>query len=682
MKKYFIAAMVLTTSTVTVAAKKVKLTPSELDLTTQGGSKELECECDGLCSQVRWHKDGQQLRMENKLSIIGDKLIFFSNDDPNLVGEYKCEVDGTFSDASNVRFSSFDWIKIIKSNDRSVAGESLMIECKSQSFPTAEITWYKNGDEIRPDDHRIAISQSKGNSRLTFDEIFESDAGEYVCSGSTESAKTFAPQKSSPFELYVAPSYWLQKPPSMLSEKIGNNLKIECQPRALTEHIFWTGGILSETKLGKMERFEKDSRVSVDSDGSLIIDDIQTNDEGIFTCKTAQKEAQIEVKVIDDSDNTMTVIHPKESDSLLLECPLGGDDSVSWKPPQPAVELIEINLNEKEIKLESVVVEHEGEWSCKMGDRQYYFSIKVQRARGDRPDGPTVNQTGTQIRVTWENYSNEQKYTIIQAKRTSGILWSYIHTTVSSEEHEYELSNDQLLDSLPEGASTADVIFRIALTDSKKSTSIFSSPSNTIQVTDFNSLVLMIGIGAIVFIFLFIMMVVLCMRRYSQNHTKDAKKEFKYDPRHFHHTATYSQHYHAEPGHNTRQILAFRNGSDSGHGTKSSSSSRQDCDLPPLAYYTQTESPIIYHNSGSHLNPKDTLLSRKSSNNSVLFATSIQNPTLAHVPPSVQSNEHFHRNGIGEYAQIDIMPIDRTFQYTANRSEPIYESIEVANGNR
>ena len=52
----------------------------------------------------------------------------------------------------------------------------------------------------------------------------------------------------------------------------------------------------------------------------------------------------------------MTVIHPKESDSLLLECPLGGDDSVSWKPPQTAIELVEINLNEKEIKLESVLV--------------------------------------------------------------------------------------------------------------------------------------------------------------------------------------------------------------------------------------------------------------------------------------------------------------------------------------
>ena len=142
--------------------------------------------------------------------------------------------------------------------------------------------------------------------------------------------------------------------------------------------------------------------------------------------------------------------------------------------------------------------------------------------------------------------------------RTSDTLWTNIHTTASSEVHEYELSNDNLLELLPEGASTTDVTFRIALTDSKKSTSKFSSPSNAIQVTDFNSLVLMIGIGAIVFIFLFIMMVVFCMRRYSQNHTKDAKKEFKYDPRHFHHTSTYAQHYHSEPGHNTRQILAFR----------------------------------------------------------------------------------------------------------------------------
>lgn len=98
--------MVLAASTVTAAAKKVKLTPSELDLTTQGGSKELECECDGLCKGVRWHKDGQLLRMgTSKVVNLGDKLLFLTNDDPNLIGEYRCEVDGTFSDAANVRFS-------------------------------------------------------------------------------------------------------------------------------------------------------------------------------------------------------------------------------------------------------------------------------------------------------------------------------------------------------------------------------------------------------------------------------------------------------------------------------------------------------------------------------------------------------------------------------------------------
>ena len=109
--------MVLAASTVTVAAKKVKLTPSELDLTTQGGSKELECECDGgLCKGVRWHKDGQEFERLPKVMNLGDKLLFMTNDDPNLTGEYRCEVDGIFSDAANVRFSCKYDLKFIQTD--------------------------------------------------------------------------------------------------------------------------------------------------------------------------------------------------------------------------------------------------------------------------------------------------------------------------------------------------------------------------------------------------------------------------------------------------------------------------------------------------------------------------------------------------------------------------------------
>ena len=110
--------MVLAASTVTVAAKKVKLTPSELDLTTQGGSKELECECDGeLCKGVRWHKDGQELRIwGSKVMNFGDKLLFLTTDDKDLTGEYRCEVDGIFSDAANVRFSCQYDLKFIQTD--------------------------------------------------------------------------------------------------------------------------------------------------------------------------------------------------------------------------------------------------------------------------------------------------------------------------------------------------------------------------------------------------------------------------------------------------------------------------------------------------------------------------------------------------------------------------------------
>lgn len=110
--------MVLAASTVTVSAKKVKLTPSELDLTTQDGSKELECDCDeGICQGVRWHKDGHEIRGNGKIVIFGDKILFMSTDDQNLVGEYRCEVDGTFSDAANVRFScEYDFLFKLTSN--------------------------------------------------------------------------------------------------------------------------------------------------------------------------------------------------------------------------------------------------------------------------------------------------------------------------------------------------------------------------------------------------------------------------------------------------------------------------------------------------------------------------------------------------------------------------------------
>ena len=93
----------------------------------------------------------------------------------------------------------------------------------------------------------------------------------------------------------------------------------------------------------------------------------------------------------------------------------------------------------------------------------------------------------------------------------------------------------------------------------------------------------------------------------------------------------------------------FRNGSDSGHGTHSSTSRHE------IDNMVWNESPRLYH-------PKETLNSHKSSHHSAY--------NYNH-----SSTAHFQRNGIGEYAQIDILPVERRNGYDL-RQEPIYESID------
>ena len=98
----------------------------------------------------------------------------------------------------------------------------------------------------------------------------------------------------------------------------------------------------------------------------------------------------------------------------------------------------------------------------------------------------------------------------------------------------------------------------------------------------------------------------------------------------------------------------FRNGSDSGHGTHSSTSRHEIENLTSV----WNDSPRLY---GERY--KDTMNSRKSSHHSVYNYNQ-------------SSTANFQRNGIGEYAQIDILPVARP-NYDL-RKEPIYESIDHA----
>lgn len=65
----------------------------------------------------------------------------------------------------------------VQPETRSVSiGASVVFTCFASGFPFPEITWYKEGSDLFPDDFEI------DNGVLTLRNIRKEDAGTYVCS--------------------------------------------------------------------------------------------------------------------------------------------------------------------------------------------------------------------------------------------------------------------------------------------------------------------------------------------------------------------------------------------------------------------------------------------------------------------------------------------------------------------
>ena len=221
-----------------------------------------------------------------------------------------------------------------------VSGERLELECETKSFPTAAISWFKNGRPISPNT-RIAISQSGSLSRLVVDDTNESDAGDYSCTGATSSAT----RDSGVMRVTINPSPYATKPAKILSERLGMELRIFCVANShIKETLKWIKKSETSFSLGKNERFEEDTRIRVDSQGTLIIQHVQKQDEGEYLCTLGHEQATTSVKILgilyikntrsihhfySGDNNVIEVLTPRESDSMFLLCGIPSE-SIEW----------------------------------------------------------------------------------------------------------------------------------------------------------------------------------------------------------------------------------------------------------------------------------------------------------------------------------------------------------------
>ncbi|XP_034393183.1 neural cell adhesion molecule L1.2 isoform X2 [Cyclopterus lumpus] len=206
----------------------------------------------------------------------------------------------------------------------SLRGQTVELECIVQGLPTPKVSWLRRDAEMS----ESRIIKDMFNRRLRFNNISESDAGEYQCMAENSQGKA---THTYTVTVEAAP-HWIKEPPSQLYAP-GETVKLHCQADGIpTPTISWTinGIALSET--------DKDTRRSLTTGGFLILKDVNLGDTAVYQCQASNKHGTIltntNVYVIELPPQILTedgmTYTFTEGQKALLEC-------VTFGSPKPEV---------------------------------------------------------------------------------------------------------------------------------------------------------------------------------------------------------------------------------------------------------------------------------------------------------------------------------------------------------
>ncbi|TNN56957.1 Neural cell adhesion molecule L1 [Liparis tanakae] len=206
----------------------------------------------------------------------------------------------------------------------SLRGQTVELECIVQGLPTPKVSWLRRDGEMS----ESRVIKEMFNRRLRFNNISESDAGEYQCMAENSQGKA-----THTYTVTVEASpHWIKEPPSQLYAP-GETVKLHCQADGIpAPTISWTinGIALSET--------DKDIRRSVTKSGSLTLNDVNLGDTAVYQCQASNKHGtiltntnvyviELPPQILTEDGNTYTFI---EGQNALLEC-------VTFGSPRPEV---------------------------------------------------------------------------------------------------------------------------------------------------------------------------------------------------------------------------------------------------------------------------------------------------------------------------------------------------------
>ncbi|XP_072180965.1 twitchin-like [Diadema setosum] len=362
----------------------------------------LECEVDNEKAPVKWLKDGKEIQalprylMETK----GRKRVLTIFDTiPEDEGEYACVVgDETTAAVLAVEPAPVEFLSDIQPV-QVVENETAVFTCEI-SDENADVTWLKNGEEIKPDDERYEFTVSGKKRALTVKKTDVSDSAEFTCRTKDQSSSA---------TLKVAeakPSISMTLRDVMIEED-SKEVVFECETDKETTDVVWLRN--GQTVV------EDESKFVIKRKGrrhSLIVKDIAVEDTAQFSCKIGDIETIAELVVAEKPTEFVVKMTEERTaipgDEITFELELNKDtDDVVWMKdgkeikPSDNVKIIKDGKKHKMI-IKKVDFDDDAEYSFTAGDQKCHCDLVVKAPPKINVDPRLTNITvkaGTKIAI-------------------------------------------------------------------------------------------------------------------------------------------------------------------------------------------------------------------------------------------------------------------------------------------
>ncbi|XP_061082563.1 obscurin-like protein 1 isoform X12 [Conger conger] len=348
-----------------------------------GGPILLHCEISDPSAQVSWYKDGLQLLPQSGVEIQSEgtaRTLAVPSADILHTGVYSCKTKGDAIKfnvdikAQPVKFSATPEVERNKSID---AGCPIVLHCEI-SDPTAQVSWHKDGVELRPQSG-IEIQSKATIRRLVVQSAQLCHSGVYRCETSDDAVQFTVDIKAPPVKFCSIPEDERSK-----SVEAGHPIVLNCQLSDPSAQVSWF-------KDGS-ELFPKPG-IDIRSAGirrTLVVEFARLSDSGAYCCSTADDTVQFNVKVKAPPVRFLNLPEEERNRCVEAGCPIilhceisDPTGQVSWyKDEKQILSQTGIQIQSegktRTLTIQSAEVSHAGVYSCKTTSDVIQFNVDIR----------------------------------------------------------------------------------------------------------------------------------------------------------------------------------------------------------------------------------------------------------------------------------------------------------------